>query len=130
MVRDISRTCVLPAIEYSSLAWSGMGKRNAQLLNRVHRHAARLISGTRLSELVSNELLLSRTGLSLLASHRNFQLAFFASRFLSELVPLHLSEVMDHWQQSVSGRALLLKRPPAVCLPRAKKKFFPRHLCF
>ena len=63
VVRNIYRTCVLPAIEYSSLAWSGMGKRNAQLLDRVHRRAARLISGTRLSELVSNELLLSRTGL-------------------------------------------------------------------
>ena len=122
VVRDIYRTCVVPAIEYSSLAWSGMGKRNAQLLDRVHRCAARLISGTRLSEHVSNELLLSRAGLSLLASHRNFWLALFASRFLSDLVPLHLSEAMDHWRQSVSGRALLLRRPPAVRLPRAKKK--------
>ena len=99
-----------------------MGKRNAQLLDRVHHCATRLISGTHLSEHVSNEMLLSRAGMSLLASRRNFQLALFASRFLSDLVHLHLSKAMDHWRQSVSGRALLLRRPPAVRLPRAKKK--------
>ena len=99
-----------------------MGKRNTQLLDRVDRRAARLISGTCLSEYVSDELLLSCACLSLLASHRNFRLALFASRFLSDLVPLHLSKAMDHWRQSVSGCALLLRRPPAVFLPRAKKK--------
>ena len=100
-----------------------MDKRNAQLLDRVHRRAARLLSDTRLSEHVSNEPLLSRAGLSPLASHRNFRLALFASRFLSDLVPLHLSEAMDHWRQSASGRALLLRRPPAFRLPLAKKKY-------
>ena len=99
-----------------------MGKSSSQLLDRVHRRAARLISGTRLADHVSNDLLLSRAGLTSLVAHRKFRLAQFAFRFLNGSVPTHLSDAMEHWQQSVSSRSLLLRKPPAIRLPRAKKK--------
>ena len=108
-------------IEYGSLAWSGMGKTNAQLLDRIHRCAARLISGVKHTDNISHDLLLSRAGLSPLVGHRKFRPAQFASRFLSDSVPAHLSEALDHWRQSVPHRSLLLRHPPAVCLPCAKK---------
>ena len=43
-------------------------------LERVHRRAARLISGTKLADNVSHELLLARVGLSPLAEHRQYRL--------------------------------------------------------
>ena len=122
VIRDVYQTCVLPVVEYGSLAWSGMGKTNAQLLDRVHRRAARLISGVKLVDNISHDLLLSRAGLTPLVAHRHFRLAQFASRFLSNSVPAHLSEALEHWRQSVPFRSMLLRRPPAVRLPRARKK--------
>ena len=44
VICDIYQMCILPTIEYGSLAWSGMGKSSSQLLDRVHRCAARLMS--------------------------------------------------------------------------------------
>ena len=98
-----------------------MGKSSSQLLDRVHRRAARLIPGTRLADHVSNDLLLSRAGLTSLVAHRKFRLAQFAFRFLNGSVSTHLSDAMEHWTQSVSSRFLLLRKTSAIRLPRAKK---------
>ena len=84
VIRDIYRTCVLPSIECGSLAWSSLGKKNAQALDRIHRHAAGLITGTKLADNISSELLLARAGLTPLAAKRDYRLAQFAYCFLHD----------------------------------------------
>ena len=122
VIRDVYQTCVLPVVEYGSLAWRSMDKTNSQLLDRVNPRATRLVSGVKLVDNISHDLLLSRAGLTPLVAHRHFRLAKFASRFLSNSVPAHLSEALEHWRQSVPFRSMLLRRPPAVRHPRARKK--------
>ena len=64
VIQTLFRTCVLPVLEYGSLAWSGLGTIiNAERLERLQRTAARLITGTRPVENVPREILLARAGL-------------------------------------------------------------------
>ena len=129
VIRDIYRSCVLPSIEYGSLAWSGMGKKNAQALARIHRRAARLITGTKLADNISSELLLAHAGLTPLAAHRD--------NGLPSLLTVSCRTLSDRTSVMVWNTGIGLS-PAAPCccadhLPSVfllqKRKSCPRPLC-
>ncbi len=122
IIRDIYLTCLLPSLEYGSLVWSGMRKGNNVQLAKIHRRAARLICGLRPLDDIDEAILLSRAGLESLIARADVRLAKFAVRFLNGRVPNHMSEAMQHWQQSeLSSRVLTLRQPPGSRLPRPSK---------
>ena len=98
IIRAIYLATVQPITDYACLVWGpGLRKGDSTRLERVHRRAARLMSGTKLADNVSHELLLARAGLSPLAEHRQYRLAQFASKLVHGFVPEHLLESTDHW---------------------------------
>ena len=80
VIQTLYRTCVLPVLEYASLACSGLGTTNAERLERLQRTAARLITGTRLVENVPREILLARAGLDKLTDCRKNKCGIFNLR--------------------------------------------------
>ena len=97
VIQTLFRTCVLPVLEYASLAWRGIGTINAERLERLQRTAARLITGTRLVENVPREILLARAGLDKLADCQKIKCGIFAFKLAfrknSNCLPRHVLEV-------------------------------------
>ena len=65
VLRTVYVTCIRPTLEYSSLALSSLSKTDAARLEKTTRMAARLITGISLTDHISTDTLLARTGLSL-----------------------------------------------------------------
>ena len=101
VIQTLFRTCVLPVLEYASLAWSGLGTINAERLERLQRTAARLITGTRLVENVPREILLARAGLDKLADCRKIKCGIFAFKLAfrknSNCLSRHVLEAAETW---------------------------------
>ena len=70
VIQTLFLTCIRPALEYGSVASSGLGKSNSERLERLQRTAARLITGTRVYEHLPRQLLLARAGLDRLDDRR------------------------------------------------------------
>ncbi len=119
-IRHIYIVSIRPALEYASVAWSGLSATAAERLERVQRKAARLITGD-FSRETTHELLLARAGLPSLSSRRKIELAVFAYKFLRRLTPEHLSVGLDHWTTTKPERAASLRNVNAIRLPRPKK---------
>ena len=121
-IRDIYISTLLPVADYACIVWGpGLRKGDCAKLEKVHRRAARLISGTKLADNISHDLVLARAGLSPLSVQRQFRLAQFASRFSKGFVPGHLLDSTDHWFTSPPVRSRSLRHSLAFRLPRAKK---------
>ena len=140
-IQTLFRTCVLPVLEYASLAWSGLGTINAERLDRLQRTAARLITGTRLVENVPREILLARAGLDKLADCRKIKCGIFvfklAFRKNSNCLP-HVLEAAETWLSLAPDRISDINsrsqsRTAAICLPRPRTntmKSSPFYFCF
>ena len=136
------RTCVLPVLEYASLAWSGLGTINAERLERLQRTAARLITGTRLVENVPREILLARAGLDKLADCQKIKSGLFAFKLAfrkdSNCLPRHILEAAETWLSLAPDRISAMNsrsqsRAAAIRLPRARTntmKSSPFYFCF
>ena len=113
---------VLPVAEYSCLVWGpGLRKDDSIKLERVHRRAARLISGTKLVDNIIHERLLARAGFSPLSAHRQYRLAQFAAKISAGFVPAHLLESIDHWFTPLPERSRSLRTSDLFRLPHPKK---------
>ena len=77
-IRHFYCTSICPALEYASVAWSGLSSTCAARLERLQRRAARLITGTGPRDHLDHDLLLARAGLTSLSSRRQVELAVFA----------------------------------------------------
>ena len=77
VIQSMSVTCIRPAIELASVAWSGVSTTDAEQLERAQRSAARLIAGAKVAGRLPRELLLARAGLdSLQQRHQSDCCAF------------------------------------------------------
>ena len=122
VIQTLFRTCVLPVLEYASLAWSGLGTANAERLERLQRTAARLITGTRLVENVPREILLDRAGLDKLADCRKIKFGIFAFKLAfrknSNCLPRHVLEAAETWLSLAPDRISdMNSRSQSVRLP-------------
>ena len=70
VIQTFFMTCILPVLEYGSIAWSGLGKSNSERLERLQRAAARIITGTRVYKHLPWQLLLAWVGLDRLNDRR------------------------------------------------------------
>ena len=121
-IRDIYISTLLPITDYACIMWGpGLRKSDSAKLEKVHRRAARLISGTKLADNIGHDLVLARAGLSALATHRKSRLAQFASSIPKGFVPDHLLNSTVHWFVPPPVRSRSLRSSLAFRLPRAKK---------
>ena len=119
---DIYIFTLLPVADYACIVWGpGLRKSDSAKLEKVHRRAARLISGTKLADNIGHDLVLARTGLSALATHRKSRLAQFSPSIAKGFVPDHLLNSTDHWFVPPPVRSRSLRSSLAFRLPRAKK---------
>ena len=142
VIQTLFCTCVLPVLEYASLAWSGLGTINAERLERLQRTAARLITGTRLVENVPREILLARAGLDKLADCRKIKCGIFAFKLAfrkdSNCLPRHVLEAAETWLSLAPDRISTMNsrsqsRAAAIRLPRPRTnimKSSPFYFCF
>ena len=64
-IPDIYSSTLLPVADYACIvSGAGLRKGDCAKLEKVHRRAARLISGTKLADNISHDLVLARAGLS------------------------------------------------------------------
>ena len=110
VIQTLFRTCVLPVLEYASLACSGLGTINAERLERLQRTAACLSTGTRLVENVPRKILLARAGLDKLADCRKIKCGIFAFKLAfrknSNCLPRHVLEAAETWLSLAPDRNL------------------------
>ena len=129
-VRQLYCACILPTLDYASIAWGGLSSTCPEQLERLQRRAARLISGTpRLSDTPHN-IILARAGLSTLASRRLVEHTVLAFRFVNHLLPDHLLNQFDHWNTPKPVRAQSLRNAGKIRLPRAAKSILKKSPLF
>ena len=111
VIRSLYLTAIRPALEYATVAWSGIRSGDAQRLERVQRSAARLITGISPSDRLSSEILLARAGLDPLHLRRQAACAAFAfslSPGNHDHFPPHMAATLRVWQDLLPGLLLLL----------------------
>ena len=106
VIQTLFLTCIRPALEYGSVAWSGLGKSNSERLERLQRTAARLITGTRVYEHLPRQLLLARAGLDRLDDRRYVKCGIIGFKLIyrKERLPGHLTAYAEVWLGSVPER--------------------------
>ena len=122
IVQQLYCSSVRPTMEYASLAWCGLSNRDADVLERVQRRAARLVTGIRPSSDIPNSILLARAGLQPLSTRRHIEQAVFAFRFvLGSSLPHHLHLGLSHWLTAKPAAASRLRNAGDIRLPRPHK---------
>ena len=107
VIQTLFVTCILPVLEYGSIAWSGLGKSNSERLERLQRAAARLITGTRVYKHLPWQLLLARAGLDRLDDRRYVKCGIIGFKLIyrKERLPGHLTTYYaEVWPGSVPER--------------------------
>ena len=126
-IRDIYVATAMPVADYACVVGGpGIKKSDCEKLERVHRRAARLISGTKLADRVSHKLLLARAGFPALSAHRLHRLAWFAYKLSSGFVPDHLLTSTEHWLTPPPERSRTLRNTAVFRLPMPKKAVLSR----
>ena len=70
IIRQLYITCIRPSIEYASIAWGGLTRREEEKLEKSNRSAARLIANISPSADIPREIILARAGLPTIALRR------------------------------------------------------------
>ena len=140
VIQTLFLTCIRPALEYGSVAWSGLGKSNSERLERLQRTAARLITGTRVYEHLPRQLLLARAGLDRLDDRRYVKCGIIGFKLIyrKERLPGHLTAYAEVWLGSVPERTSSMNsrsqsNSTALRLPRPQTEILrssPFYHCF
>ena len=113
-----------PLLEYSAVAWSGMNKVLQDQLEAFQRSAARLITGSSLSDRLPADILLARAGLQRLSTRRKRTCVMFAFKLTDAAVPEHLTAAFDHFVPETPERKVQLRsdnsRIPRLPRPRSE----------
>ena len=121
VIQQLYCSSVRLAMEYASLAWSGLSASDAEQLERVQRRAARLISNISALSDTPHDILLARAGLHPLSRRRHIEQAVFAFRFVSGCsLPRHI-QLLSHWLSAKPSAACRLRNADSIRLPRPKK---------
>ena len=62
IMRQLYITCIQPSLEYASIAWGGLTRRDEEKLEKCNRSAARLIANISPSADIPREIVLARAG--------------------------------------------------------------------
>ena len=84
---------IRPILEYASVAWGNVSRKEAEQLERFQRRAARLIPGLPLFARVNHSGLLLGAGLRTLESRRECALAILGHQLFTRKFPSHLEKV-------------------------------------
>ena len=109
VLQHIYKTSIRPALEYSSVAWTGLSTTEKQLLERIQRKAERLITDETTRYDIPHDILLSRAGLATLSSRHEVEQIVFAFNFLHNLPPDHVLDKLMHWNQKKPERSASLQ---------------------
>ena len=133
VIQSIYMTCNRPSLEYSSVAWCGVGVSDAERLERVQRAAGRLIARVSVTDRLLRHLLLARAGLESLQQRRRLHCGVFAYQLTStsrRFVPLHLALLFERWQSRVPSSTSILVLSSVSSgharLPRPRTELFRR----
>ena len=128
VIRQIYMTCVRPVLEYAARAWSGVNAAEAKSLERTQRSAARLITGTKLSDELPHAILLARAGLEQLRVRRQLSLLVLARRLRRDppRAPAHLVSLFQTFSGSAPSSTTMSLRSVSVRLPRPRTELFRR----
>ena len=128
VIRQIYMTCVRPVLEYAGRAWSGVNAAEAKSLERTQRSAARLITGTKLSDELPHAILLARAGLEQLRVRRQLSLLVLARRLRRDppRAPAHLVSLFQTFSGSAPSSTTMSLRSVSVRLPRPRTELFRR----
>ena len=113
--------CVRPAMEYASVAWSGLSLGNAEHLERIQRRAAQLIVGEQPRSTTPYDLL-CRAGLPSLSSRWNIALCLLVHDFVHHRLPPHCVNAFQAWCPTKSARSTSFSAPYQQPHPAAKSK--------
>ena len=116
-IRILYTPFIRTSLEYSAVALSGMSKVLQDQLEAFQRSAARLITGSSLSDRLPADILLARAGLERLSTRRKRTCVMFAFKLSDGSVPEHLTDEFDHFVSETSERRVQL-RPDNLRIPR------------
>ena len=126
MLQHMYKTSILPALDYASVAWSGLSTTEKHLLERIQRKAARLITSETTRHDIPHDILLSRAGLPTLSSRREVEQIVFAFKFLHNLLPDHVLDKLMHWKKKKPERSASLRHGNQIRLPLPHKSVLIR----
>ena len=114
--------CILPSLEYGSVAWCGLSSTDATRLEKFNRAAGRLIANISPASHTPHNIILARAGLQTLVSRRQVLQISFANRVLHGCLPRHILLATTSWRPAeLSPQTMVLRSCDNVRLPRPKK---------
>ena len=122
IIRDLYLSCILPSLEYGSVAWCGLSSTDATRLEKFNRAAGRLIANVSPASHTPHNIILARAGLQTLVSPRQVLQISFANRVLHGCLPRHILLATTSWRPAeLSPQTMVLRSCDNVRLPRPKK---------
>ena len=97
IMRQLYITCIRPSLEYASIAWGGLTRRDEEKLEKCNRSAARLIANISPSADIPREIVLARAGLPTMASRRKASQVRLAQAAVRGRLPDHLLGTFSSW---------------------------------
>ena len=113
---------VRPSVEYRSIAWGGLTRRDEEKLEKSNRSAARLISNISLSADIPREIILARAGLPTMDSRRKASQVRLAQAAVRGRLPDHLLGTFSSWTVPASTHSMPQRSHQIIRLPRSKKE--------
>ena len=121
-MRQLYITCIRPSLEYASIAWGGLTRRDEEKLEKCHRSAARLISNISPSADIPREIVLARAGLPTMDSRRKASQVRLAQAAVRGRLPDHLLGTFSSWTVPASTHSMPQRSHQIIRLPRPKKE--------
>ena len=122
IMRQLYITCIRPSLEYASIAWGGLTRRDEEKLEKCNRSAARLISNISPSADIPREIVLARAGLPTMDSRRKASQVRLAQAAVRGRLPDHLLGTFSSWTVPASTHSMPQRSHQIIRLPRPKKE--------
>ena len=122
IMRQLYITSIRPSLEYASIVWGGLTRRDEEKLEKCNRSAARLIANISPSADIPREIVLARAGLPTMASRRKASQVRLAQAAVRGRLPDHLLGTFSSWTVPASIHSMPQRSRQILRLPRPKKE--------